>query len=475
MPQLLCRGHTAAGNACTYIGVMFESYCRTHHRIQLRNDPAYSERYNTYMQGLGLAPAHAPAQGGAGGPGGAAGGAGGAAGGPVGAVPVLVPAHRPPRIVVPAAQPPWNAAERANIIEKNTRLLESIPNIPIHRIQRITRRLMELWRDNAVAGYTIPQAYGALTYMNVTHAGFADLLRAATTVTLQANGNHPDHARYRDVPLEERQRALTALQTALTPYGNTERVWRVGGDPFLQDIQDRIHREQEEARRAEVAAAAAAARAAAHAQLQQDLRERPVVFQRDPEGSINLVAFATDDQNIHRSSVQNETQQALRTLLDRPVPEDQETLAGIITQFNTGAVIWFGPNARERAITEITNDYYLTEAFSVPYGAILDRVWAFIASHIHKDDLVIRLAQEVCEGIGMCTNGKMARLVNVLQGYDETLLVQTETPREIFQRKIAMLMKQPMAERERAAQSLFTEFNIPSEEQTVWLEPLLVV
>jgi hypothetical protein len=71
----------------------------------------------------------------------------------------------------------------------------------------------------------------------------------------------------------------------------------------------------------------------------------------------------------------------------------------------------------------------------------------------------------------MCSNGKMARLVNVLQGYDDTL--EAEKPKELFQHAIAALMSQPLAQRESAARSLFAEYNIPEAEHGVWLEPLL--
>jgi hypothetical protein len=130
-------------------------------------------------------------------------------------------------------------------------------------------------------------------------------------------------------------------------------------------------------------------------------------------------------------------------------------------------------DTREKIIMELNHDYYECVAFSVPYGDVLDRVWTFIRSHKHRDDIFLRLAQEILEGIGMCTNGKMARLVNVLQGFDETLLV--DAPKEVFQDKFALLRKLPNAAGERgvAAQALFEEFSIPEAERAVWLEALL--
>jgi hypothetical protein len=159
-------------------------------------------------------------------------------------------------------------------------------------------------------------------------------------------------------------------------------------------------------------------------------------------------------------------------LLERQVQEGQDTLPEILACFNEpGYVRWNADHWREKAITEITNDYFNTMAFSLNYGDVLDRVWAYIRQHAEKKELTLRLAQEVCEGIQMCTNGKMARLVNVLQGYDDTL--EHAKPRELFQSRFSLLKDRPATEREQAANELFTEFQIPAEERQHWLEPLL--
>jgi hypothetical protein len=126
---------------------------------------------------------------------------------------------------------------------------------------------------------------------------------------------------------------------------------------------------------------------------------------------------------------------------------------------------------------EVTNDYYNIQAFSIYYRDVLDRVWAFIDSHTYRKTLIVRLAQEVIEGRKMCSNGKMARLINVLQGFDETLEVAPshEVLRIMFQNKIAKLMEQPMENRREAAYALFSEYNIPEAEHADWLNPLLDV
>jgi len=200
---------------------------------------------------------------------------------------------------------------------------------------------------------------------------------------------------------------------------------------------------------------------------------QPVVFARDPEGGVNLRAFARDGQSVHRSSVQEMAQKGVEKILAGPVhAPGTDTLFEITVAF-TDTLIHWAAGDYERTIQELHRDYEISEAFGVKYSRVLDHLWTFIKTHVERIELTRRLAEELNEGRGMCSNGKMARLVNVLQGYDETMAVTVAPQREQFQSKIAALLARPHAERRDAAMSLFTEYNIPADEHTTWLEPLL--
>lgn len=351
---------------------------------------------------------------------------------------------------------------------ERTNYLTNIENLSIRKISSFYEHAMALWRDAPIQGYDVPKAYAVLRYRSTRHEGFVPVLRGIIKLVYQGPHQNPDYQTYSAIPAAERAAVLEEITTALAAYGDINLSTTLDPrDRWSETIRLRQRREEEERQRAE----AEARRARERAEMQRNLRERPVVFQRDPEGSINLAAFATDAQSVHRSSVQSATHRAVLTLLSRPLGEGQDTLPEIIEGFQ--AVRWFGSRAQERSVMELTNDYFNTEAFSVRYGEVVDRVWAFIRSHVHKADLTLRLAQETAEGIGMCSNGKMARLINVLQGYDETL--EAEKPKELFQAAIALLMNRPFSEREAAARNLFSEYNIPEAEHAVWLEPLLEV
>jgi hypothetical protein len=198
-----------------------------------------------------------------------------------------------------------------------------------------------------------------------------------------------------------------------------------------------------------------------------------VVFQRDPEGSVNLRAFAQDAQSVHRSSVQEMAQKGMEKILAGPAPSHgADTLFEITVAFTTPTISW-SAGQYEQTIQELHRDYEIGEAFGVKYSRVMNHLWAFIKAHVERIELTRRLAEELNEGRGMCSNGKMARLVNVLQGYDESVAIIVAPQREQFQSKIATLASHPLDERRDAAMALFAEYNIPAAEHEAWLEPLL--
>jgi hypothetical protein len=211
--------------------------------------------------------------------------------------------------------------------------------------------------------------------------------------------------------------------------------------------------------------------AARQAQHQENLRLRTVIFRRDPKGGVDLAQMATDQESVHRESVQTTTERAINILLVRPIPSDQDAYSEILAEFNvTKSVSWASENAKQAFLHEFAQDYLDGMAFGIRYGQVVDHVWAYIRGHEHRVDLVFRLLQELNDGRGSCVNGKMARLINTLQGYDDS--VTMPPPRDVFQIQIERLRSRPVEERSSEARRLFEEYQIPGEEQGPWLEAL---
>jgi hypothetical protein len=345
----------------------------------------------------------------------------------------------------------------------NADRLDRCPNLSHYETANLLTRLGLLWANTPLPGYACLVAYGVLRNTPVMDPRLPPILRAVLHLMYLTKWYHPDGAEFGD-ELEHRNalHRVTMLVSPLFPERMTV-SFLPPTDPLRPRLEERL---REEALRAERRRAEERRVEEADA-FEAQMRDDAVVFTRDPEGSIDLRAFATDAESVHRSSVQSATEHSIGLLLDRDVPLGQDTLAEIGREFPT---LWRNDRDVDRALHEIATDFLDTIAFSVRYGDVLDRVWAFIRAHTEKNELVIRLGQEVADGYGTCANGKMARLVNVLRGYDETLVLNP--PKEVFQEKMARLRGRPSEERGPAAAALFEEYGVAEGERGAWLEAL---
>lgn len=195
-------------------------------------------------------------------------------------------------------------------------------------------------------------------------------------------------------------------------------------------------------------------------------------FVRDPVGDVNLRAFSQDNQSVHRESIQSASTIAINVLLERPVPHGQNTIAEIEAAWR----VFYRGDGLEQVLAELKEDVGPVRnlaAFGQSYTVVLDHLWATIKQHEHKRELARRLFQELRDGLRMCSNGKMCRLLNVLQGFDGQIVASIS--RDAFQSKFATLASLPLNDRQAAAVTVFAEYGIPEVERQVWLDSLLEV
>jgi len=195
---------------------------------------------------------------------------------------------------------------------------------------------------------------------------------------------------------------------------------------------------------------------------------------RDPEGGINLRAFAADNESVHRSSVMTTTETAIHRLLEIPVSATQNTLK----EFNAALdVLCENPFADRSLIAyvreQFETDYASAMSFGVRYGAVADSVWGYIQDQDKesRESLIRRLMEEIIDSLDICQMGKMTRLVNVLSGFHSDI-GYIAPQMEIFRGRFALLIHRPVAERATGAKDLFEEFGIVEAEQGAWLEAL---
>jgi hypothetical protein len=193
--------------------------------------------------------------------------------------------------------------------------------------------------------------------------------------------------------------------------------------------------------------------------------EQQIGFRRDPEGSIDLEAFARDSQSVHRSSVQGTLQQGLDFLRKIPVVPGMDAFNEIMTEYTSANLFRQKRNVCLALATDIDTLSVQLEHQIIKYATIMDHLWAYIRGHEHRAELVKRLMEELEEGVDTCGNGKVSRLINVLAGFEDR--IGSSDLQSVFQTKMAAL--RPLADRLHLAQELFREYMIPVDKQTSWL------
>jgi len=222
---------------------------------------------------------------------------------------------------------------------------------------------------------------------------------------------------------------------------------------------------------AAVVAAAAAAVAAA------------VAAPPHPLGGIHLGAFGADPQNVHTAPAQQSTARAIALLRTRPLAEGgpSDYLYDLHTRLQA---TWLSKPAHpvltrffhDDVQMELMDDLERLVAFDCSYCDILCVVWTFMREQPHEpqQELHLRFAEEIVDGVGMCAQGKMTRLVNVLRGFDPALdEVPALSLKEQLQARMATVAALPLAERAAAAAAVFADLHISAEDQAPWVEALL--
>lgn len=192
-----------------------------------------------------------------------------------------------------------------------------------------------------------------------------------------------------------------------------------------------------------------------------------------------LEAFVQDNQNVHTRVVTQQTNSALQILLNTDVPSNQKTVAeshlkfmehvaldrihttlDVIDQVDRDVKRWY------RTITCRTDGDYL-------YKRLLDGLWAKIKTSPVHQELEIRLWQEMVDSVGMCCDGHITRLANVLCGFDEAFAPEL-SPAEKLQNRMAVIANMDCGIILQTAHALaaFKEFDIPRDQWEPWIDAL---
>jgi hypothetical protein len=188
----------------------------------------------------------------------------------------------------------------------------------------------------------------------------------------------------------------------------------------------------------------------------------------------NLGKIATDRQSVHAVSVTKNTNDGIFILEKQLVPIGQKTLAEIEKEW-----LKVYHDTKVKKVIADMKDWgsrkQVMDKMSNKYKSVLRGLWAKIKTFDSelKSELTKRLWEECTEALGMCADGHVGRLVNVLIGFDEQFK-NSVSPKEYFQNNISLIAKSsvPMPFKLEQAKRLMDDIEMPEEERQVWLEAL---
>lgn len=189
-----------------------------------------------------------------------------------------------------------------------------------------------------------------------------------------------------------------------------------------------------------------------------------------------LAALARDVQNVHTRVVVEQTNKGLEKLLQTSSAGKQmrspEWLAAkwLVRSYGT----W-------NLVSQIVNDMqhwyaqaHCKERNDWLYRKTLDGLYLTlqqIKDVETRGELYKRVFEECYESVGMCCEGHISRMCNVLVGFDETFAPPVPFG-EILQSKMAAIanLELETSEKIKQATEFFNEFAVPEAERSAWLE-----
>jgi len=186
-----------------------------------------------------------------------------------------------------------------------------------------------------------------------------------------------------------------------------------------------------------------------------------------------LAAFAQDRQNVHTRETSETTNKGLRLLLAVPIVDPANIYSVLVDAYPGGSLV-----NMSRPHANVMHDvvkWYGTSLCHVQgdflYKRTLDALWVRIQASEHKDELKKRLWEEWTESVGMCCDGHITRLVNVLVGFDPEFLPPVSAG-EVLQQRMAALAGLEIETEEKVvrANAIFDELGTPAEERAAWID-----
>jgi hypothetical protein len=188
----------------------------------------------------------------------------------------------------------------------------------------------------------------------------------------------------------------------------------------------------------------------------------------------NMGAFARDNQNVHTTAAVKQIKHNINVIRQIFVPPEYRWDPKKISKTYREIVFDcdLSPKGNWQFASYYCNNATIYDLEPGIFGIMTDGVWQYIRDSEDKRCLINILKRELEDNIGMCAQGNLSRICNVLSGYLPGI-GQRESIATILGREFPKLMElENEPDRIREGQRILRENNVPEVEWQVWLEPL---
>lgn len=188
-----------------------------------------------------------------------------------------------------------------------------------------------------------------------------------------------------------------------------------------------------------------------------------------------LENFAADKQNVHTTKAVEQTKKIVNTVLKIAVPEGYRWDKHICSK-TPGEMIMeckLSQNAAWMMISQYAQPTSIYDMGEGIYGKVLDSMWQFVKTHPEKESLMAIIRIELQDNVGMCAQGNLTRICNILAGYLEGIGSQ-ESLAERLGRLLPPLKEiSNRDERHIRALDILKENGVPDVEWDSWLDAVM--
>jgi hypothetical protein len=178
---------------------------------------------------------------------------------------------------------------------------------------------------------------------------------------------------------------------------------------------------------------------------------------------------------VHTAEVVEHTKRLVELVRRVAVPEGYKWSPTEMskTPYEIGMECRLSPAASSQMVTQYALDTAIYDIEPGIYGKTLDAVWSYVKTSPDKEDLKKIIKQELEDNVGMCAQGNLTRICNILAGYIDGVGVK-ETKAELLGRLLAPLREiADERNRVRMARSVLDDHGVPQEEWDMWTDALL--